>query len=72
MFIVFNILHKLYIVHLMTYWNTMDRKLSFFIKDALQAFDDFRNKWQKCMKECFLIGKSMYILKVHSIHYTLR
>ena len=56
----------------MTYWNTMDRKLSFFIKDALQAFDDFRNKRQKCMRECFLIGKSMYILKVHSIHYTLR
>ena len=41
-------------------------------KDTLKAFDDFRNKQQKYVKYCFLICKSMYILKVYSIHYTLR
>ena len=32
----------------------------------------FKNKQQKCMKKYFLICKSIYILKVYSIHYTLR
>ena len=41
-------------------------------KDTLEASDDFKNKQQKCMKQCFLICKSMYILKVYSIHNTLR
>ena len=41
-------------------------------KDTLKAFDDFRNKQQKCMKYYSLIRRSMYILKVYSIHYTLR
>ena len=40
--------------------------------DTRKPFDDFKNKQQKCMKLCFLICKSMYILKVYSIHYTLR
>ena len=31
-----------------------------------------KNKEQKCLKQCFLICKSMYILKVYSVHYTLR
>ena len=30
----------------------------------MKAFDDFRNKQQKCMKKYFLICKTMYILKV--------
>ena len=46
--------------------------LSVIIKDTLKAFDDFNNKQQKCMEYCFLIYKSMYILKVNSIHYTLK
>ena len=40
-------------------------------RDTLQDFDDFRNKQQKCMKQCFFICRSMYILKVYSIHYAL-
>ena len=43
-----------------------------FVKDTVKALDDFRNKQEKCMKQCFLICKSMYILKVYQIHYTLR
>ena len=35
------------------------------IKDALKAFDDFKNKQQKCMKQCFLVCKIMHILKVY-------
>ena len=42
------------------------------IKDTLKAFDNFKNKQPKCMKQCFLICKSIYILKVYLIHYTLR
>ena len=42
-------------------------------KDTLKAFDYFRKKQQKCMKKCFSIcKKSIYILKVYSIHYTLK
>ena len=40
-------------------------------KDTLNAFSNFKNK-QKSMKWCFLICKSMYILKAYSVHYTLR
>ena len=39
------------------------------LKDTLKAFDDFKNK-QKGV--CFFICKSMYDLKLYSIHYTLR
>ena len=38
-------------------------------KDTLKAIDDFKNKQQNCMKQCFLIFKSMYILKC--IQYTI-
>ena len=48
------------------------KTLTLLIKDALKAFDDFKNKQQKCMKWVFLICKSIYILKVYSIQYTLR
>ena len=41
-------------------------------KDTLKAFDDFKNKQQKFTKKCFLICKSIYILKVYWIHYTLK
>ena len=41
-------------------------------KDTLKTFDDFKNKQQKFTKKCFLICKSIYILKVYSIHYTLK
>ena len=41
-------------------------------KDTLKAFDDLKNKQQNCMKELFLIHKSMHILKVYSTHCTLR
>ena len=44
----------------------------FSLKDTLKVFGDFRNKQQKYTKKFFLICKSMYILKVHSIHYTMR
>ena len=43
-----------------------------FLKDTLKAFDDFKDKQQKCIKQYFLICKSMYILKVYSIDYKLR
>ena len=42
----------------------------YILKDMLQAFDDFRSKQLKCIKKCFLICRSAYILKVYSIHYT--
>ena len=42
------------------------------LKDTLKAFNDFKNKQQKWMKKYFLMCKSIYILKVYSIHYTLR
>ena len=42
------------------------------LKDTLMVFDDLKNKQKKCMKECFLICKSIYVLKVYYIHYTLR
>ena len=41
------------------------------VKDTLKAFDSFKSKQQKFVK-CNKIRKSMYILKVYSIHYTLR
>ena len=47
-------------------------RVYYILKDTLKAFGDFRNKQQKCMKECFLMSKIMFILKVYSIHYTLR
>ena len=43
-----------------------------FLKDTMKAFNDFKNKQQKCMKQSFSICKSMHILKVYSIHYTFR
>ena len=42
------------------------------VKDTLKGFGDFKNKQQKCMKWCFLMCKSMCILKLYSIYYTLR
>ena len=40
------------------------------LKDTLKAFGDFKNKQQKCMKGCFLMGKSMYIIKcIYNVHY---
>ena len=42
------------------------------LKDTLKAFNNFKNKQRKYMKQYFLIRKSMYILKVYSIQYTLR
>ena len=41
-------------------------------KYNLKAFDDFKSKQQEYMKQCFLIRKNMYILKVYSMRYTLR
>ena len=34
---------------------------------SLKAFNDFKNKQQKCMKYYFLIWKSTYILRVYSV-----
>ena len=43
------------------------------VKDTLKAFDDFKSKSKKVYEVMFLTCKSMYILKVYSIHYnTLR
>ena len=42
------------------------------LKDTLKAFKNFRHKQQKCMKQNFLTYKSIYVLKVYSVHYTLR
>ena len=44
----------------------------FLVKDTLKAFDDFKTKQKNCMKQYFLICKSMYILNIYSMHYTLR
>ena len=30
--------------------NTLSKQILFSLKDTLKAFDDFRNKQQKCMK----------------------
>ena len=39
------------------------------LKDTLKAFNDLKNEQQKCNSmKCFLIYKSMYILKVYSLH----
>ena len=35
------------------------------VEDTLKAFDDFKNKQQKCLKQCFLICKSIYVLKAY-------
>ena len=37
------------------------------LKNTLKAFDDFKNKQQKCMRQCSLIYKSIYILKFYSV-----
>ena len=42
------------------------------LKDKLKAFDDFKNKHQKCMKKHVLIFKRIYIRKFYSKHHTLR
>ena len=34
------------------------------IKDALKSFDDFQKKQQMCLKQCFLICKSIHVLKI--------
>ena len=52
-----------------TQYHTPDKFQRNF-KDKLKAFDEFKNKQQKCMKYSFLICKSIYILKVYSVHYT--
>ena len=41
------------------------------LKDTLKAFKNFKHKQQKCMKQCFLTYKSIYVLKVYSVYYTL-
>ena len=46
--------------------------LKSIVKNTLKAFDGFKNKQQNCMKYCFLLCKSIYFLKVYSVHYTLR
>ena len=38
------------------------------LKDTLNAFDNFKNKQKSVWSNVFLIYKSMYILKVYSIH----
>ena len=40
------------------------------IKHIFKAFNDFKNK-QQLYELFFLVSKSIYILKVYSIHYTL-
>ena len=41
-------------------------------KDRLKAFEKFKNKKKKCMKQSFLVCKNMVIPKVYSIYHTLR
>ena len=41
-------------------------------KDTRKTFDGFIKQVIKCMKQCFSICQSMYILKVYSINYILR
>ena len=36
-------------------------KENYEFKDTLKAFDDFKNKQEKCMKYCFSICKGWYI-----------
>ena len=45
--------------------------LSVQLKDTLKVFDDFKNKKNGVLSN-FLICKSMYMLEVYLIHYTLR
>ena len=39
-----------------------------FLKDTLKAFDGFKNKQKSTWGNVFLVYKSIYILKVYSIH----
>ena len=41
-----------------------------FIKDTLNAFDDFKSKQKSVWSSVFLTCESVYILKVYSRHYT--
>ena len=41
----------------------------YLLKNTLKAFNDFKNKQKKV---CFFTCRSMHIMKVHSIYYTLR
>ena len=34
---------------------------SVVFKDTVTAFDDYKNKQQKCMKKCFLTCKSIFL-----------
>ena len=44
--------------------------LRWLLQDTLNTFDDFKTKQQKCMKQYFLICKSLYIFgKI--IQYTI-
>ena len=50
----------------------ISQKKFFLVKDSLKAFDGFKNKQKSVRCNVFLICKRMYILKVCSIHYTLK
>lgn len=67
-----------YIMRFTSSWWSLSNFTSFtqlhliYLKSTLNASNDFKNKQQKCMKYYFfLIIKSMYIMKIYSIHYTL-
>ena len=48
------------------------KKITKRFKDTLKAFEDFKNKQQSVWSNVFWYVKSIYILKVYAIHYTLR
>ena len=47
-------------------------KKTTFVKDTLMALEDFKSKQKSLWSNVFLICKSMYLLELYSIHYTLR
>ena len=50
----------------------MLQQIKLLVKDTLKAFDDFLNKQKSVWSHVFFICEGLYILKVYSIHYTLR
>ena len=67
---------KLYQTNIVRFYDTVLNKRGLIqrieckLKNMLKAFDDYKNKQKKCIS--FLICKSMYILKVYSIHCTVK
>ena len=65
---------KVWIIILEAFTKIPEMRIAEFhkgFKDTLKAFDDLKRS-KKVYEVMFFICKSMFILKVYSVHYTLR